>query len=311
MSILEVFLREERRCLASPASPFRGHVPVVTKASRTCRLDTNWYSVEARAGTERRAGGRLRPLRRSSGEARMKRSEILTLMTALGLRGMKATYDEALEAGRKQKRGADWVLGTLLEAEVADKTARSIKYQLTVAKGALPTPCAAATSSSWTSSDTCRSPEPAATSCSTCSPASTSTHHHHQPAVSGVGRRLRRRTDDGGHARPPDPSLHHPGDRKRKLALPEPQPSGAIDRRRQATGQRPYAVTLQESVPVLRPRALSTRQQPAPLPPCRRPRPRRTRRRSSGGRRRAAVQQALADTRRVEAHQPAGAQGQG
>ena len=51
MSILEVFLREERRCLASPAPPFRGHVPVVTKASRTCmvRFDTNWYSVEARA----------------------------------------------------------------------------------------------------------------------------------------------------------------------------------------------------------------------------------------------------------------------
>ena len=48
----------------------------------------------------------------------MKRSEILTLMTALGLRGMKAAYDETLEAGRNQKRGADWVLGTLLEAEV-------------------------------------------------------------------------------------------------------------------------------------------------------------------------------------------------
>ena len=64
----------------------------------------------------------------------MKRSEILTLMTNLGLRGMKAAYDEALEAGRKQQRGADWVLGTLLEAEMTDKKARSIKYQLTVAR---------------------------------------------------------------------------------------------------------------------------------------------------------------------------------
>ena len=64
----------------------------------------------------------------------MKRSEILTLMTTLGLRGMKAAYDEALEAGRKQQRGPDWVLGRLLEAEVTDKTARSIRYQLTVAR---------------------------------------------------------------------------------------------------------------------------------------------------------------------------------
>lgn len=64
----------------------------------------------------------------------MKRSDILNRMAALGLRGMKAAYDEALEAGRKQKRGADWVLGTLLEAEMADKKARSIKYQLTVAR---------------------------------------------------------------------------------------------------------------------------------------------------------------------------------
>ncbi len=64
----------------------------------------------------------------------MKRSDILNRMAALGLRGMKAAYDEALEAGRRQKRGADWVLGTLLEAETADKKARSIKYQLTVAR---------------------------------------------------------------------------------------------------------------------------------------------------------------------------------
>ena len=64
----------------------------------------------------------------------MKRSGILDRMTALGLRGMKAAYDEAPEAGRRQKRGADWVLGTLLEAEMADRKARSIKYQLTVAK---------------------------------------------------------------------------------------------------------------------------------------------------------------------------------
>ncbi len=37
----------------------------------------------------------------------MKRREILDRMTALGLRGMKAAYDEVLDVGRKQKRGAD------------------------------------------------------------------------------------------------------------------------------------------------------------------------------------------------------------
>ena len=51
MSILEVFLREEQRCLASPVPPFRGYAPIAAKASRTCmiRFDMNWHSVEARA----------------------------------------------------------------------------------------------------------------------------------------------------------------------------------------------------------------------------------------------------------------------
>ena len=64
----------------------------------------------------------------------MKRSEILALMTALGLRGMKAAWDEVVAAEGKHKRGPAWVVGALLEAEVADKKARSIKYQTTIAR---------------------------------------------------------------------------------------------------------------------------------------------------------------------------------
>ncbi len=64
----------------------------------------------------------------------MKRSEILALMTALGMRGMKAAYDEVVVAEGKHKRGPAWLLGALLQAEVADKKARSIKYQMTIAR---------------------------------------------------------------------------------------------------------------------------------------------------------------------------------
>ena len=43
--------------------------------------------------------------------------------------------------------------------------------------------------------------------------------HHHQPQLQRMGNGLRRRQDDHRFARPPDPSLPHPGDRKRQLPL--------------------------------------------------------------------------------------------
>ena len=64
----------------------------------------------------------------------MRRSEIFALMTELGMRGMKAVYDEVVAAEGKHKRGPEWVLGSLLQAEVVDKQARSIKYQMTIAR---------------------------------------------------------------------------------------------------------------------------------------------------------------------------------
>ena len=64
----------------------------------------------------------------------MKRSELMVLMGELGLRGMKAAWDETIAAEAKRKGGPAWVLGRLLQAELADKTARSIKYQMTIAR---------------------------------------------------------------------------------------------------------------------------------------------------------------------------------
>lgn len=67
----------------------------------------------------------------------MRRKDILELMGTLGLRGMKAAYDEVLADAARRSHPPERILGTLLKAEIADKTARSIKYQLSVAK--LPT----------------------------------------------------------------------------------------------------------------------------------------------------------------------------
>ena len=58
-------------------------------------------------------------------------------MTALKLAGMRAAYDDILADGLKRRHPVQQIIGTLLQTEVADKQARSIKYQMTSAK--LPT----------------------------------------------------------------------------------------------------------------------------------------------------------------------------
>ena len=64
----------------------------------------------------------------------MDRSEILEMMAALQLSGMRAAYDEIITTGIKRKHGIDHIIAALLKAEIAEKQARSIKYQLTIAK---------------------------------------------------------------------------------------------------------------------------------------------------------------------------------
>jgi len=48
----------------------------------------------------------------------MVRSEILDMMTALQLAGMRAAYDEIVTAGVKRQQGVEKVIGALLKAEI-------------------------------------------------------------------------------------------------------------------------------------------------------------------------------------------------
>jgi len=64
----------------------------------------------------------------------MQRSQILDTMGQLKLYGMKAAYDEILTTAVKRQHEPQRVIGDLLQAEIGEKRARSIKYQMTVAK---------------------------------------------------------------------------------------------------------------------------------------------------------------------------------
>ena len=64
----------------------------------------------------------------------MERTEILGLMGDLKLYGMRGAFDEVMKTAVKRQHEPPRVVGDLLKAEVAEKQARSIKYQLTTAK---------------------------------------------------------------------------------------------------------------------------------------------------------------------------------
>jgi DNA replication protein DnaC len=64
----------------------------------------------------------------------MERSEILEMMTTLQLAGMRSAYDEIVSVGIKRQHGIERVIGALLKAEIAAKQARSINYQMGIAK---------------------------------------------------------------------------------------------------------------------------------------------------------------------------------
>jgi DNA replication protein DnaC len=76
----------------------------------------------------------------------MERTDVLELMSALKLYGMRAAGacpraaqsadpgDEVMSNGIKRRHDPPRIVGDLLAAEIAEKQARSIKYQLTIAK---------------------------------------------------------------------------------------------------------------------------------------------------------------------------------
>jgi hypothetical protein len=64
----------------------------------------------------------------------MERFEILSAMSGLKLFGMKAAYDEIVATAVKRQHEPQRIIGDLLAAELSEKQARSMRYQLTVAK---------------------------------------------------------------------------------------------------------------------------------------------------------------------------------
>ena len=64
----------------------------------------------------------------------MERSQVLDAMGQLKLYGMKAAYDEIITTAVKRQHEPQKIIGDLLTAEITEKQARSIKYQMTIAK---------------------------------------------------------------------------------------------------------------------------------------------------------------------------------
>ena len=64
----------------------------------------------------------------------MERSQVLDAMSQLKLYGMKAAYDEIITTAVKRQHEPQQIVGDLLNAEISEKQARSIKYQMTIAK---------------------------------------------------------------------------------------------------------------------------------------------------------------------------------
>ena len=64
----------------------------------------------------------------------MERSDVIDAMGKLKLYGMRAAYDETLTTAVKRQHEPQQIIGDLLTAEIREKLARSIKYQMTIAK---------------------------------------------------------------------------------------------------------------------------------------------------------------------------------
>lgn len=62
------------------------------------------------------------------------RTRLFDLMAELKLFGMRSAYDEVMGNGIKRQHEPPRIVGDLLNAEIAEKQARSIKYQMTIAK---------------------------------------------------------------------------------------------------------------------------------------------------------------------------------
>ena len=62
------------------------------------------------------------------------RDRIMTAIGTLGLYGMKSTLDEILAAGIKSRATPEKIICDLLEAELAERKVRSIRYRMGLAR---------------------------------------------------------------------------------------------------------------------------------------------------------------------------------
>src|SRR5262249_11016343 len=125
-----------RGCLRRSARrgrPFRRRDPQHSGAAARPWTGSDKHDAP-RAAAASRADRRLRPLRQPAESFLMERTEVLELMSTLKLFGMRAAYDEVMANGIKRRHEPPRIVGDLLSAEIAEKQARSIKYQLTIAK---------------------------------------------------------------------------------------------------------------------------------------------------------------------------------
>jgi DNA replication protein DnaC len=64
----------------------------------------------------------------------MERTAILDMMGSLKLFGMRSAFDEIVTTAIKRQHEPQRLVGDLLKAEIDEKQARSIKYQMTIAR---------------------------------------------------------------------------------------------------------------------------------------------------------------------------------
>ena len=67
-------------------------------------------------------------------ERQLERTDILDMMGSLKLFGMRSAFDEIVSTAVKRQHEPQRLVGDLLKAEIDEKLARSIKYQMTIAR---------------------------------------------------------------------------------------------------------------------------------------------------------------------------------
>ncbi|MGH8561774.1 MAG: ATP-binding protein, partial [Nevskiales bacterium] len=64
----------------------------------------------------------------------METAPMLDLMGSLRLSGMRMAFEDTLADGLKRRHTVQQILGTLLQAEAAERKLKSVRYQLGVAR---------------------------------------------------------------------------------------------------------------------------------------------------------------------------------